>query len=117
MVSAFKAFLLFYLAAVVQLFTKFQPFYATEDSLPGLQVPTTGPYPDPHETSPHKYIISVTSILILSLRIGFGFLRDLFIPEFPSKILCALLICVSISLIADRITCCCLRLETHFTTY
>jgi hypothetical protein len=38
-----RHFRLFHLAVVAQLFTKFQPFYATEDSLPGLQVPTTCP--------------------------------------------------------------------------
>jgi hypothetical protein len=52
-----RNFCLFHLAVVVQLFTKFQPFYATEDSLPRLQVPTTCPYPDPYETSPHRYIM------------------------------------------------------------
>jgi hypothetical protein len=50
-------FCLFHLAAVVQLFTKFQPLYATDDSEPCWLEPTTVPHPEPDETSPHRYIM------------------------------------------------------------
>jgi hypothetical protein len=91
---------LFHLAVLVQQFTKLKPLYAPEDSLRCSQEHATGPYPDPVETSPHKYIVCLRSILILSPRIGLSFLSGVFTPWFLTKILCALLIRVSRSQIA-----------------
>jgi hypothetical protein len=43
-----------------------------EGSLPCSQEPTTGPYPEPDESNPHPYTVSLRPVLILSsgLRLG-----------------------------------------------
>jgi hypothetical protein len=88
-------FCLFHTAVIVQLFTELQPLYSLDDSSRCSQEHTTGPYPDPVETSPYSCIIRLRSILILSPRVGWSFLSGLFTPGFLTKILCVLLIRVS----------------------
>jgi hypothetical protein len=61
-----------------------------EGSLPCSQEPSTGPYPEPDQSSPYNPILSlVRPILILSTRLGLGLPRGLFPYSFPTKILYA----------------------------
>jgi hypothetical protein len=71
---------LFHLAVIVQLFTKFHPFYATDDSLPNLQVLTL--FGSIWNWSTQVYHMSARSILILSPRISV-FLVNTLPQSFP----------------------------------
>jgi hypothetical protein len=60
-----------------------------EGSLPCQQEPTTGPYPEPDESGPYPYHVSLRTILLFfHLRLGFpsGSFSD-----FPAKNLYAVL--------------------------
>jgi hypothetical protein len=60
----------------------------TEGSLVCLREPSTGPYPQPDQSSPHyPHPISLRSILILSSDLRQGLLSDVFISGFPTQIL------------------------------
>jgi hypothetical protein len=63
-----------------------------EISLPCLKEPSTGPYPEPDQSSPyHPHPISLWSILILSAYIRLGLHSGLFPSEFPTNMLYAFL--------------------------
>jgi len=63
-----------------------------EGSLPCLQQPTTGPYPDLDESNSHlpPYLPDILSNIIAHLRLGLP--RVLFHLGFPNKILYGFLI-------------------------
>jgi len=65
-------------------------FMESEGSLPRSQEPFAGPYPEPHEFSPHLPSSKIQSNIILSSRprrvVSF------FTSEFPTKILYAFLV-------------------------
>jgi hypothetical protein len=63
-----------------------------EGSLPSSQEPSTGPYPEPDQSSPHHPILSLLrSILILPTHLRLGLPSGLFPSGFPTNILYALL--------------------------
>jgi len=52
------------------------------------QVPTTEPYPEPHESTPHPHALFVKDpVLVLSSNLCLSFLTGLFPSGFPTKIL------------------------------
>jgi len=56
----------------------------TRSSIPCLQEPATGPYPEAHSTSLHP--ISLTSILISSSHLHLGLYSVFFPSGFPTKL-------------------------------
>jgi hypothetical protein len=63
-----------------------------EGSLPSLQQPSAGPYPEANRSSPH-HPVSLRSILILSTHLLHGIPSSLFPSGFPTNILHAFLFC------------------------
>jgi hypothetical protein len=58
----------------------------TEGSLPCPAEPTTGPYPEPDESSPyHRILFILISILILSSYLHLHIYSGLFPSGFPTK--------------------------------
>jgi hypothetical protein len=62
-----------------------------EGSLPYLQEPSSGPYPEPDQSSPYHPVHSLRSILILSTHLRLGIPSDLFTCGFLTKTLCEFL--------------------------
>jgi hypothetical protein len=62
-----------------------------EGSLPCSQEPSTGPYPEPDQSSPYHPILSLRSILILSTYLCLGHPSGLFRSSFPTNMLYELL--------------------------
>jgi hypothetical protein len=58
-----------------------------EDSLPCSQEHSTGPYPEPDQSSTYQLILSLRSILILSTDQRLGHPSGLFPSGFPTNIL------------------------------
>jgi len=64
-----------------------------EGSLPSSQGPATCPYPESHEFRPHVHTLFLSDqFLMLSSHLLLGLPNDLFLSDFPSKILYALFI-------------------------
>jgi hypothetical protein len=58
---------------IAEMFKKFPAFLESEVSLPCSQQPATGPYPEPHASSPQVLtLFRLTSILILSSHLRLG---------------------------------------------
>jgi hypothetical protein len=64
-----------------------QHFMEPEGSLPCSQEPSTGPYPQPDQSSLYHPILSLRSILILSTHLHLGLPSGLFPSGFPTNIL------------------------------
>jgi hypothetical protein len=62
-------------------------FVETEGSLQCSQQLSTGPYPEPDESSPYPYTISLRFILILSTHLHLGLPSGLFSSGSPTKTL------------------------------
>jgi hypothetical protein len=62
-------------------------------SLPHLQEPSTGPYPEPDQSSPYHPILSLRFILILSTHLRLGRPSGLFPSGFPTNNLYAFVFC------------------------
>jgi len=78
---------------VTQLVKKCSPFMEPEGSLLSSQVPTSGPYSEPVESSPHlPNLYTLRSTLILSFHLCLGLPCSLFPPSLPTEILYAFLI-------------------------
>jgi hypothetical protein len=70
----------------------YQYFMKPEDSSPCSQGPSTGPYPEPDQSSSYHSILSLLGfILILSHHLCLSLLRDSILLAFPSKSLHAFL--------------------------
>jgi hypothetical protein len=67
-----------------------QHFREPEGSSPCSQEPSTGPYPEPDQSSPHYPILS---LLILFTHLRLGLPSGLFLSGFPTNILYAFLVC------------------------
>jgi len=63
----------------------------TDGSLQRSQEPTSGPYPELNDTSP-QLPTSLTTILIISSYLRRSLPGGLFLSEFPTKILYAIII-------------------------
>jgi hypothetical protein len=59
----------------------------TEVSLPCSQEPSTGPFPEPHKSSPYQSILFQISILILSTHICLSLHSGRFPSGFTTKVL------------------------------
>jgi hypothetical protein len=68
-----------------------QHFKELEGSLPCLQEPSTGPYPEPDRSSPY-HTISLRSVWILSTHLRLGLPSGLFPFGFPTNVLNAFLL-------------------------
>jgi hypothetical protein len=68
-----------------------QHFTEPKGSLPCSQGPSTGPTPEPDQSSPYHPILSLRSILILSAHLRLGLPSGLFHSGLPTKILYAFL--------------------------
>jgi hypothetical protein len=68
-----------------------QLFMEPKGSLPCSQEPSTGPYPEPDQSSLYHPILTLKSILILASHLHLGLPSGIFPSGFPTKILSAVL--------------------------
>jgi hypothetical protein len=76
---------------IVQLLKNFQHFMEPEGSLPCSQEPSTGPYPQPNQSSQYQPILYRRSILILPIYLRLGIPIGLLPSGFPTSISYALI--------------------------